>query len=186
MRRKVDLFLLICFTNILAPSVMAQQWKVSPVSSIAFEVENLKLNTVKGSLEMPTATFELDVNAIDKAQFDVKVNTSSIRTGVKKRDEHMLEEAFFHAEQHPNIIFKSISITPSETENKFVMRGLLKIKSFENPIEFPFVVDNSQGTPTLIGEFTIDRKDYGLGLNYSSFIIGEEVKIKLKIVLEKK
>lgn len=167
------------------PMLQAQQWKVSPESTISFEVDNLKINTVSGSLEMPLSTFDLDVNAVEDAQFEVKVKAESIRTGIKKRDEHMLEEDFFHVERHPYISFSSESIANAEGSSTYLLKGRLKIKTHEKPIEFPFSVNRMGSSLSLNGEFAIMRKEFGLGMDHGSFIIGEEVKVKLNIVLEK-
>lgn len=185
MRGSIYFCLLIFFATLTDTALRAQQWKVTGASTISFEVQNFKVNTVSGSLEMPLATFDLDVNAIEDAQFTIEVKAESIKSGLKKRDENLLDEDFFHAEKYPYISFTSQSIAREDGSGRYLLEGHLKIKTFEKSIAFPFTLDKSKAAIVLDGQFVIKRKDFGLGIGYGSFTIGEEVKVKLNIVLEK-
>ncbi len=68
-----------------------------------------------------------------------------------------------------------------EAENMFMVQGDLTIKGVTKKVEIPVkAIRNENGVGHLTGEFTLDRRDYGVGRNH--LILADEVKVMLKLM----
>ncbi|UII29586.1 YceI family protein [Fulvivirga ulvae] len=147
-------------------------------SIVNFEISNMKINAVEGTFKGMSGTIKFDPDNLKLSDFDVCIDASTVNTGNKKRDAHLLTADFFNAEKYPKICFQSTLITRSghgyEVKGKLTMHGVVK------DVTIPFAVSGSQLTGTL----KVKRLDYKIGEETGTFMVGDEVDITITCVLD--
>lgn len=149
----------------------------STASEVSFRIGNMRINTVNGTFSGMTGSVNFNPDNPDQSQFNVCINSASVNTGNRRRDDHLREADFFNVEQFPKICFESISI--SKTSSGFIARGRLRLKGITRIITIPFT---QQGN-TLTGTFTINRLDYNVGEGTGTFLVANPVEVTIKCVL---
>ena len=157
-------------------------------TSIRFEIGHLLISEVEGKF----TKFDGEISSLKDDDFsDVKISftidLSSVDTGDKKRDNHLQEKVFFDTKNHPNMIFKSVSVKKVSdgeytVKGNFTLRGVTK-KIVLNMIHNGTIKDpfGSSARAGLKINGIINRTDFGI--EYNKTMIGEEIKINCKIEL---
>ncbi len=155
------LSLLILFASVTV--VAAQEYHpAAQGSSVTFKIKNFGFN-VDGSFSGLQGHIMFDPKDPGKASFDVSVDASTVNTDNDSRDGHLKKEDYFDVQNHPRIRFVSTGITPSGKNDGYTITGKLTIKTTTKDISFPFTA-TPQGDDYLFkGEFTINRRDFGVG-----------------------
>lgn len=136
----------------------ATEWKINfEKATVKFTMPSEK---VDGTLTGLKATFIFDENDLANSKITAFVNSASLNTGDKKRDDHLHTMDFFDVEKFPEISFASYEIR--KTENGFVAAGNLKMKDKENKIEIPFTLENKENEMIFKASFEIYPSDYGV------------------------
>lgn len=148
-------------------------------SKVTFSVRNMKVRTVEGSFSGIKGNVKFDPSNLSTSSFNVCIDASSVDTGSKKRDEHLLKEDFFDVEKYPAICFESNSII--KTKDGYIAIGVLTILDETKKIEIPFTADGN----SLNGKITLNRLDYGLGKDTNNFMVSNEVIITIQYILSK-
>jgi polyisoprenoid-binding protein YceI len=164
-------------------------------TSTDFSVKHMVITNVKGGFADISGVIMYDEKDISNSSVDVTIKTASINTNNEKRDEHLRSADFFEAEKHPDITFKSKSVT--KTDEGMMMVGTLTIKGTSKEVSIPFEITGKVTDPWgsarigAEGKLTIDRKDYGLtwnkALETGGLLVGNEIKIELNVqaIMEK-
>jgi len=177
-------------TKSTAAKYEAGSYDIDPAhSSVGFEIPHLVISTVEGKFNSFSGKIDLN-EKIEKSSVEVSIETASIDTGVKKRDDHLRSGDFFDVDkkENKNITFKSTSVQGS-LEN-LEIKGQLTIKGKTNPVTLKTkylgtVVDGYGNKKVAFNAKTeINRQDFGL--TWSSMIeagpaVGDTVTITLKI-----
>ena len=93
------------------------------------------------------------------------------------RDEHLIEEGFFHVEKYPELKF----VTTSIVEN--TLNGELTLLETTKALSVPFKIEVIDGVHHLKGEIGFDRVEYGMK---SHKLAPDDVVVKFDIIIEKK
>lgn len=121
---------------------------------------------------------------------EATADTSSVDTGIEKRDTHLKSDDFFNAAQFPQL--KLLVKTITWAGNKFTAKADLTIRDITKPVtlkgEFlgTHVVNFGQGPTQRAGyEATtkISRKDFGLkyaAVTEGLAIVGDEIELQLQ------
>ncbi|WP_282042095.1 YceI family protein [Winogradskyella flava] len=141
-------------------------------SSVDFEIKNVGI-TVDGHFNTFVINVELGSNAELKT-ISGKITASSIETGIDSRDEHLLEEDYFHVEKHKYITLKSTSITKT-SPSKYSVKATLSIKGKTKNITIPVMIQKVDGGHKFTSDFEINRRDFDVG--GGSFVMSKTVKI---------
>ena len=152
---------------------------VSEQSSVSFEISNLRVRTVSGTISGMKGKAVFDQNNLQGSSFDICIDPSTIKTGNNKRDKHLKNEDFFDVEKHPAICFSSTKV--SRQGKNYEVVGTLNMLGVSKEIKVPFTENNG----LLKGKFSLNRFDYGLAANSykSTFMVGKEVKMEIEIKL---
>ncbi|MCL6258363.1 YceI family protein [Aquiflexum sp. TKW24L] len=144
---------------------------------IVFEIKNAGI-TVEGTISDWEYEISFDPKRLDESSIKGVAYPVSMDTGIKLRDKHLQGRQYFHVDKFPEILITSKKIT---TKGKGSYMGVfdLTIKEVKKEIEIPFMLTSKGNTKKLIGDFTINRLDYGIG--ESSIVLGDEVKVKVNI-----
>ena len=162
-------------------------------SEIGFKIRHLMISNVRGTFKKFDANITTTLNDFTTAAIDLRIDVSSIDTGDKERDEHLLSGDFFNIEIFSQIRFQSTSIgTPDKDGNRELsgdlsMAGITQKVSLN--IEFGGVAKDPWGNEkagfTVTGK--INRKDWGLTWNAplqtGGILVSEDVYISSEIQL---
>ena len=150
-------------------------------SVVNFSVSNLGINTVNGTFTGMKGVVKFDPANPAQSRFETSVSAATIHTGNEERDAHLKNEDFFEVEKYPIIRFQSQNIKKSGTG--YEVSGTLTIKDVSQQVAIPFSVKKSGSETTLTGNLKVNRKEYGLGSSYGSFMIGSEIKVQIVCVV---
>ncbi|MBX2874921.1 MAG: YceI family protein [Saprospiraceae bacterium] len=178
MRNRLFLLLLLglCFTAQLAFS----QTFIKDKSTVTFRIKNAGF-WVNGSFSDFSMQAQFNPASLSGSGLSGSLSVNSISTNNKKRDEHLLSEDYFEAEQFPTITLTSSTIT--RAGEGYLWQGTLKIKETEKSVSIPFQVEEKADHLLLMGEFTINRIDYGVGKK--SWLMNQKVYIQLQCAVPK-
>ncbi|HEY3774050.1 MAG TPA: YceI family protein [Solirubrobacteraceae bacterium] len=145
---------------------LAGTWNFAAAHSSADFAVKYVVSTFRGSIEDLTATLENGVLSGNAKVASIKVKDDNL-TG------HLLAPDFFDAEQHPEVSFRSTSISSDgdgdddavTVDGELTLRGVTKPIHATGTLEGPAqdFMGNTRLGFTL--ETTIDRTDYGVSWN---------------------
>jgi polyisoprenoid-binding protein YceI len=171
------------------------KWIIDPAhSELGFKIKHLMISHVAGTFSEYEAKMETEDEDFSTAQIHAKINTASISTNNKQRDQHLQNSDFFEVEKYPEIIFGSTRIEKRDHE-QFIVYGDLTLKgitkSVQLGVEYSGVTRDPWGGQragfTITGK--IIRSEFGLSFNpvleTGGFALSDEVKIICEIQLVK-
>lgn len=172
-----------------APSTTTT-WKIDPSHShIEFAVKHLMISTVKGRFSDVEGEIVIVPGTPAASSVTATIKAVSIDTRTGQRDDHLRSADFLHAENYPEITFKSTRITGDASE--FKVTGDLTIRGTTREVTLDATNEGSGKDPwggERIGfsaKTKIDRRDFGLTWNQAiesgGVVVGTEVKISIEI-----
>ena len=175
----------------------ASTWNIDPDhSNVGFKVRHLMVSNVKGSFDKHTGIVEINDKDITKSKVEVSIDTNSINTNVKKRDDHLRSADFFDVAKYPTMTFVSKKVAKSgkdklKVTGDLTLHGVTKevVLDVEGPSKEskdPWGNIRKGATATT----KINRKDFGLvwnaALETGGVAVGDEITITLEIEMIKK
>ena len=174
--------LIILFTIILSVSnVVNAQATYLPVdaqSKVHFVIRNFGIKT-GGDFSGLSGLIKFDPDKLAVSLFDVTVNASTVDTDNSMRDGSLKKAEYFDVDNFKTIGFKSTKITLSSVAGRFYVFGDLTIKGITKPIEFGFGATPKDGGYVFDGEFSINRRDFGVG--GKSISISDNLTVSLSV-----
>lgn len=158
---------------VMAPFLFTGQIIDEAASKVTFQVRNMKMRTVEGTIQGMHGELEFKADNPASAKFNVCIDVSTLNTESKKRDHHLMNKDFFEVEKYPEICFVSRSIIKSDLG--YVATGMLTIKDVSQEVQIPFKFENGH----LIGELQISRLAYHVGADTGTFMVGEEIDLTI-------
>lgn len=142
----------------------------------------LKFETKKasGTIGGLKGTVHFDPDNLAGADIDVNVDVNTLNLGNRLKTKHAKADDFFDVEQYPTIHFKSTEF--KKVRSGYEVNGNLTIKSTTKPISILFAFDPNAAKPTFLGNFELNRLDYGLTGKGS---VGEILKVNIKVPVSK-
>jgi polyisoprenoid-binding protein YceI len=147
-------------------------------SSAYFSIKHLGVSYTQGFFTKVSGSFESDQS------IDIVIDTASVYTADKKRDDHIKNADFFNAKQHPKLTFKSTKVE-KVSEGKFKVTGDLTIKGKTKSVTID-VTKVGEGKDPWGGyrmgywtEFTINRADFGV--DYLPEGLSNEVNLRISV-----
>lgn len=179
-----------------AVPAQASTWELDAShSEVGFKVRHMMVSWTKGRFEGVTGKLELNEKELGASRISVSIDSKSVNTSLKDRDDHLRSADFFDVEKHPEITFRSKSVEVRDGRLKLTgdltVRGVTRTVVLDaDPLSKP-MKDPWGGTR--IGTratTTIKRKDFGLtwnkGLELGGVLVGEEVEIALEVEFTRK
>lgn len=175
---------------------VASTWNIDPDhSNVGFKVRHLMVSNVKGSFEKHTGVVDINDKDITKSKVDVTIDTASINTNVKKRDDHLRSPDFFDVAKYPVMTFVSkkvakagndkLKVTGDLTLHGITKEVVLDVEGPSKESKDPWGAIRRGATANT----TINRKDFGLvwnkALETGGVAVGEDVTITLEIEMIK-
>lgn len=129
-------------------------------STVTFEIKNIGINT-KGSFSGLKGKIVFNPAQPATTAFDVSIDAATVNTDNDMRDGHLKKESYFDIANYPRI--RLVSTKVEGDKGRFRFTGNLTIKNTTHEISFPFTATPMGEDYIFNGQFTINRKDYGVG-----------------------
>jgi polyisoprenoid-binding protein YceI len=146
-------------------------------SSVQFKIKNLGF-TVTGSFTGLQGNIRFDPSHLPEAAFEVSIDANSVNTDNSLRDDHLRNEEYFNVKTYPLIRFVSTKVVATNKTNVYLIYGQLTIRNQTKPIEFAFGATSSNQGWQFAGNFSINRRDFGVG---GASIISDKLDVSLNI-----
>ncbi len=181
---------------LLPAFALATTWNIDPDhSNIGFKVRHLMVSNVRGSFEKNSGVVDINEKDITKSKVQVSIDTASVNTNVKKRDEHLRSADFFDVAKFPTMTFVSKKVA-ANGKDKLKVTGDLTLhgvtKEVVLDVEGPSAESKDPWGNIRRGATAttkINRKDFGLvwnaNLETGGVVVGDEVIITLEIEMIK-
>ncbi len=184
-----------CWLLLLSTSAFAADtYKIDPNhTSINFTVTHLMINKVRGNFTDFDGVIAYDEKDPTKSSVQVHIKAASVDTRNNMRDNDIRSEHFFDTTKFPDITFKSTSIEKNNDKSGagYIVHGQMTLHGVTKDVAIPFTIGGTAKDPGgqvrlgAEGEFTIDRRDYGVARNTTleggGLLISNDVKIELGI-----
>ncbi|WP_027468661.1 YceI family protein [Deefgea rivuli] len=150
----------------------------------SFEVNHLGYSTQRGSFDKTSGTITLDLEKKSGAA-DIKIDTTSLRTGWEKRDAHLKGEDFFNTEKFPAMTFKG-SDFKFNGDKLASVGGQLTMLGVTKPVTLQ--ITNFKCAPHPMSKkpacgadavTTIKRSDFGMSAYVPA--VSDEVTLRLQV-----
>jgi polyisoprenoid-binding protein YceI len=159
-------------------------------SSVNFSVRHMVISKVRGRFTKFSGKLELNEQDLTRSTVDVRIEASSIETGVADRDAHLRSPDFFDVERFPELAFTSKRVERI-ADDQYRVVGDLTIHGVTREVPLEVEVGGTKKDPwgnERIG-FTararIERKDFGLvwnaALETGGVVVGERVDIDIDV-----
>ena len=152
------------------PALAADSYAIDPAhSGIEFSIRNLVVGRVHGRFSEFSGTILFDGGEIPQSSVTADIQTTSIVTGNRRRDEHLRSSAFFDTAVYPSATFQSARVEP--LGDGYMCVGTLTLHGVSREIRIPFQIsrkENGTGNTDRIGieaDLTLNRRDYGISWN---------------------
>jgi polyisoprenoid-binding protein YceI len=174
----------------------ASTWNIdADHSNIGFKVRHLMVSNVKGSFGKVHGVVVVDDKDITKSKVSATIDTTSIDTGVAKRDAHLRSADFLEVEKFPTMTFVSTKVA-RDGADKLKVTGDLTLHGVTRSVVLD-VEGPSAEIKDPMGNIRrgasagtkINRKDFGLTWNKAieagGVAVGDEVAISIEVELIK-
>ena len=175
----------------------ADGWTIElPNSYITFTIRHRLVEFARGRFNTWNGTVQLDPANMANSKVEIRIDTASIDTNNKQRDDHLRNPDFFDVQKFPEAVFVSTSVKPG-VENRLVIAGNLTMHGVTREV----VLDAEHGgwfkdpkgneRTAFTAKTTINRQDYGIKWNSVGAdlggrnTLGDWVDIQLDIVARK-
>ncbi|MFZ5876360.1 MAG: YceI family protein [Nitrospirota bacterium] len=165
-------------------------------SIVGFDVAHMVVSRTTGRFTDFQGSVVMDPDTKEFKTIDAVIQTASVNTNNKKRDDHLRSPDFFNAAKHPTMTFKMKSYT--KTGDQYTATGDLTLLGVTKEISLTGTFNGAVADPYgntrvgFTGEGTINRKDFGMQwtktMDKGGLVVGDTVKIRLEIeaIQEKK
>ncbi|MGH2937964.1 MAG: YceI family protein [Solirubrobacterales bacterium] len=119
----------------------------------------------------------------DGAYGELRIDSRSLDTGNRKRDEHLRSADYFDVEKNAEVVFSTTAIGSSEDGNLLVA-GILKLPHASPQLELPVkLVRREGGRLRVSGTTSVGRAEAGMDWNRLGMIVGgATLKAELELV----
>jgi polyisoprenoid-binding protein YceI len=168
------------------------KWVIDAEHACAtFAVRHFTIANVIALFAKMTGTIYFDPPDIAHLSAEAEIDVSSLSTGQRERDEHLLSSDFFDVAKYSKIRFKTTRVQATgdnrgKVTADLTIRGMTRPVSFEveclGPVKSPFSGNSSIG---FRGATKINREDYGMEVNTpmegGGLVIGKDVEITFEV-----
>jgi polyisoprenoid-binding protein YceI len=165
-------------------------------SIVGFDVAHMVVSRTNGRFTDFQGSVVMDPDTKEIKSIDAVIQTVSVNTNNKKRDDHLRSADFFDVAKYPTMTYKMKSYT--KTGDQYTAIGDLTLRGVTKEITLSGTFNGAVADPFgntrvgFTGEGTINRKDFGMQwtktMDKGGLVVGDTVKIKLEIegIQEKK
>ena len=172
-----------------AAPAAAADFKLDPDHTMAvFVVNHLGYSNMIGRFNDVSGTFSFDPATPEQAKISMAIDTASVDTNHKRRDDHLRGPDFFNAQEFPEMTFEStkVDVTGERTGK---VTGDLTLLGVTKPVTLDVTFNKMEPHPlppynkVLTAGFsvrgTIKRSDFGM--TYFLPAVGDEIQLMLEV-----
>ncbi len=169
-------------------------WTADPAHThIGFAIAHLGISKTRGKFNEFTGEASVDAKNPGRSFVNFTIQSASVDTGIKARDEHLRTPDFLDVARYPTIVFESSKV--EKRGRGYQATGKLTLHGVTRQISFPFTITGpGRGMQKEIrggiqASLKINRKDYGLtynGLVEGIQAVGEIVEIEIDLEATRK
>jgi polyisoprenoid-binding protein YceI len=162
-------------------------------TAASFAVRHMMVTWVHGHFSKVTGALDFDPQSVHALSVDVEIDTSSIYTGVAKRDADLMSPNYFDTEKHPKITFKSKS-AECVALDRCLVHGDLTIHGITKPVTLDVAFagpsrfqdeDKMYTTYGFQAKTRVNREDFGmkanLGIENGGFMVGKHAYLTINV-----
>ncbi|HZU46394.1 MAG TPA: YceI family protein [Mycobacterium sp.] len=156
--------------TLLSDPDTAGVWNLVPErSAFTFKTKNFwGLMSVTGGFTDVSGDGQITSKGAVFGRLDIKV--ASLRTGIRRRDDHLRSPDFFDAERFPEISVVVTALQPT-TGNAADLRASLTIKGITAELPLPVTISVlGDGSVRISAKTEVDRAQFGLDWNRAGMI----------------
>ena len=186
MIRLAPLLLLLLMAS--APrEVAAADWSMDPSGSRLEFIATFEKAAVPGTFTEFDTRVRLDPDKPSESRVDVTIVVTSADMKSADVNKAIRGPEWFDFQRFPQAEFHATDVRHTEA-NRYVARGMLRLKGVERPVEVPFAWTETTEAATMEGEATVTRVAFGIGIGEwaATNVIGAEVHVKFKVTLHKR
>ncbi|MDD2828904.1 MAG: YceI family protein [Sulfuricurvum sp.] len=152
-------------------------------SSVGFKVKHMMISTVSGNFSGFSGSYDLEKGKLKSLSGTVK--TTTVDTGIQKRDDHLRSADFFDVATYPEMTFAMTSQKGKKVTGNLTIHGITKAVTMTMDMggEITDPWGNKRSGFVLNG--VVNRKDFGLNWNKAieagGVVVGDDVKITIEI-----
>ncbi|MEM0160713.1 MAG: YceI family protein [Thermoplasmata archaeon] len=166
-------------------------WNIDPAhTNIEFSVKHMMISSVRGRFESFQGKLFGNVDEIENGNIEIFIDSASISTKEKDRDNHLRSPDFFYTEKYPKIKFISSKIKKIDNDT-YDVTGDLTIREITKPVTVRAKIEGKITDPygnERIGvsvSGSINRTEWNLKWNSiveaGGLMVGEIVKINVEL-----
>ena len=158
------------------------RWKIDyGASRLGFTAEQAQAQ-FDGTFERFDADVHFDPDALNESRVKVSIDTASIATANKERDDILKGTGWFESDTFKEAEFAAREFV--RAADGFEARGELRIRTVTVPVVVHFTLSETDGRLELRGTADLDRFAFGLGLGdwADTKWIGQKVHVVVTIV----
>jgi polyisoprenoid-binding protein YceI len=158
-------------------------------SQVTFQVRHM-LSRTRGRFTDFDGTIRFDAEHPESSSVEFRVRAASIDTDNAQRDEHLRSGDFFHAERHPEVVFRSDGVKRL-ARDRYEVAGTLSLRGVEKRLVLPVTFLGTAKDPWgnlragFATEAVLNRKDFGMlwnaALDNGGFILGDDVTVTIEL-----
>ncbi|MFD9563276.1 YceI family protein [Streptomyces sp. NPDC059994] len=161
-------------------------WAIDPVhSEIAFSVRHLGIANVRGRFDEFEGEIVLAENPLESS-VTATIKIASVSTAHDQRDVHVRSEEFLHAEEFPEMTFRSTGIRPGNGDG-FLADGELTVRGVTRPVTLDLELNGftkgyeGRAVAGFSATTQISRKAFGVHGGTTGAALGDTIKITLEV-----
>ena len=169
-------------------------WDIDPSHSrLGFSTRHAMVSRVRGAFNDVSGSADIADDLAD-SKAEVIIQTASVDTRTKGRDEHLRSADFFDVETYPEIRFVSSAIDEVD-EGSYIVTGELTIRDRTKTVSVPLELIGVDTDPFgnlragLEGSRRIDRKDWGVTwntkLDSGGVLVSDKITLEFELSLIK-
>jgi len=137
------------------------RWRLDPAASSAeFQVPHFwGLLTVKGHFERLDGWLEIDGS--EQRRITLTIDAASLHTGSRQRDKHLRSATFFDAQNHPELHFRSTSVS-NAGEDRLRVEGELEVAGQRVPVQLEPTIQQTDDEIDIDATTTVDQRLLGM------------------------
>ena len=185
----VRLLLAACFVASATAHAQPARYEIDPEHfSVGFLVDHIGYAKVLGLFQKAGGSFTFDEKAGTLSDVRIAIDSASVFTGHRKRDDHLRGTDFLNAVEFPQIAFKGASAKRSG-ERTFVVEGQLEMLGKTQPVTVNFTWNKSAqyelpGVKAYVmgasGRGSFKRSAFGMSYAVANGWVGDTVELILE------
>jgi polyisoprenoid-binding protein YceI len=172
----------------LTSAVRAADFTLDPYhSSVSFKIKHV-IGKVTGHFDKFIGTFSYEAGKPETWKAEATIESTSVNTGIEKRDNHLRTPDFFDVAKYPTLTFKSTGVTDVQGDTA-KLHGDLTMHGVTKPVvldlQIAGVVKDPMGKGDRAGVTAtghVNRNDFGIGPTSGPMAgaIGTDVEISIE------